>query len=275
MLGALVAALLPAVGAAALVLRGRRPVTDVDLTAWAIRFDVLLTRELRPVAAARLRRARSWRSGAMAVGVLIGGLPLVVTAIAPAAASSFNTPATSMAWLTAAAIGALVAEATVAQRPQRPGRAVMIRRSTSDYVSIRWIRLVVGSVPVAVVLAVLSSFEEPDPWGRAAVWLAIPETVLAAAAVLIGGRLLSHRPMLGADDGIRRLDEAFRADGAHHVVGAAVALAWWACASSLGVLLGAPWNVLTALASWLGVAAWWTLARDARWNVDLARMRSA
>ena len=127
--------------------------TDVDLTAWAIRFDVLLTRELRPVAAARLRRARSWRSGAMAVGVLIGGLPLVVTAIAPAAASSFNTPATSMAWLTAAAIGALVAEATVAQRPQRPGRAVMIRRSTSDYVSIRWIRLVVGSVPVAVVLA--------------------------------------------------------------------------------------------------------------------------
>ena len=80
--------------------------------------------------------------------------------------------------------------------------------------------------------------------------------------------------MLAPGGELRSVDEALRADGAHHLAGAAVALAGTAVAAAVpGDLTG--WWALAALpVSLIGLfvlGVWWTLARDSPWSVARAR----
>ena len=80
--------------------------------------------------------------------------------------------------------------------------------------------------------------------------------------------------MLAPGGELRSVDEALRADGAHHLAGAAVALAGTAVAVAVPEDVTGWWALAALPVSLIGLfvlGVWWTLARDSPWSVARAR----
>jgi hypothetical protein len=76
---------------------------------------------------------------------------------------------------------------------------------------------------------------------------------------------------MAAFDGAERdLDEGMRADGAHHLVGASLALAA-ICAIDAAYMLLGPWSLPVQMAGTALVVQGVTLVRRSRWNVAARR----
>ena len=135
-----------------------------------------------------------------------------------------------------------------------------------------WVRWVGLAVPVTAALAAVSTALQRGQWGYS--WIGFLGALVAAGGLLVGLRAITDRAALAPDGALREIDDALRADGAHHLAGVALALA----GASVGVatpegLIGW-WALFVLFTNLVGVVAlglWWTLARTAPWSVARAR----
>ncbi|MCB1001882.1 MAG: hypothetical protein KDB40_21500 [Acidimicrobiales bacterium] len=247
---------------------GLGPFTDRMLDRWCLRYDVAVDQHGREWLRTQLRRARAWRWCGFAVGTVVSALPMYANVIDRNRAADFATPANRFApWLLAAA-GSVVGE-LLSRRPPGGRRAAhLATRHWRDYCSSRWVAVVGWSVPVSVAFAVQATQSRDLGWRWS--WLGPAVALCGSAAVTVGLRHLVNRP--GAPDGLDRLvDDALRADSAHHLVGASVALAGLGT-SHAALALDLGWlGLLVGMGQWLAIAAWWYVARQETWNV--ARVR--
>lgn len=254
--------------------RGLRRPADREARRWAERFRVDLDNHVELVRA-RLGRGRRVRAMFVAAGVVVAGLPPYANLIDPHRSASFANPLVGNAWLYSAALGALVAEIFVVQRPTRHEAALQARR-VGDYVDLRFARAIYASVPLATAAAVVATALEWWRWWYG--WVGVAGTIIATLTATVGLRGLVNRPALVPAGTLRGIDDALRADGAFRLVGSGFALA----AASVAVTLPQEasrgwWGLITiagSLLSLFGLAMWWTLARDARWSVAAARAAS-
>ena len=80
------------------------------------------------------------------------------------------------------------------------------------------------------------------------------------------------RPAVSPDGSLRAIDEALRADGAHHIAGASVALAVTGAVSALLIATSDGWWQLPiGMLNLLAIGCWRELAVGERWNVSAAR----
>lgn len=69
-----------------------------------------------------------------------------------------------------------------------------------------------------------------------------------------------------------RLDDALRADGVHHIVGASLALAGLSATGPISAAVGvSAWQTVLGMLSLVVIGVWYGLACRAGWNVDRAR----
>lgn len=255
----------------AIIVAGFGPVTDGILDQWCLRYDVAIDGGSRDWVRARLRRSRSMRWTSFGLGSVIAGLPMYMNVIDPSLSGDtarvvgdLNAP-----WI-AAALGSLVAELTVVQRPRGPRVAEVQRRRWSDYVSDRWLVVLVVAATLGVVGAIDAMADRS--FGRSSAVVGAVSAVFGLFAAVFGMRSIVDRPLVAVEGYDRLLDEALRADGAHHLVGAAVALSVLGASASLAAAVQTgPLGLIVTLGSWIGVACWWFLARQETWNV--ARVR--
>jgi hypothetical protein len=251
---------------------GSRPVSERDLRRWSDRFVVSVDAETQMLVVGRLRHARVVRSIAIAIGLTIAGLPAYLNLIARDHAGSFANRAVSATWILAAALGCLVAEVVVVQRARGNRHAALQARRTGDYVSLVWLRVISGAIAVAIVAAFVATFSRVP--NVVIAWAGVGGSVLAFGVVLAGLRRITDRPALAPEGPIRGVDDALRSDGAHHLVGAGVALAVTGAAIALERALDASGTWLPLLAvpvSYWALGCWWVLARETRWNVSRQR----
>lgn len=251
---------------------GSRRVSERDLRRWTDRFGVSVDAETQVLVVGRLRHARVVRSIAIAIGVTVAGLPAYLNLIARDRASSFANRAVSSTWILAAALGCLVAEVLVVQRARGNRHAALEARHAGDYVSLVWLRVISGAIAVAIVAALLATFFRVPSVVIA--WAGVTGSILAFGVVLAGLRRITDRPALAPEGPIRTVDDALRADGAHHLVGAGVALAVTGAAIALERALDASGTWLPLLAvpvSYWALGCWWVLARETRWDVGRQR----
>lgn len=253
--------------------RGLRPVDDATLTRWEGRFSTTVPADLRGEAARRLRHDRGWRTTAVAFGLLVGAAPAFVNLIDATRASEVANPATQQAWLMAAAFGALVAQLLVSQRPSGPRRAALVRRRVQDYVELSWVWVTGALAAVAVAAAAVGAGR--DTPGSTWWWLHAMGALAAVTAVGVGLRVVRDRGMAAAEGPRRDLDEALRADGAHHLVGAGVALAASSAAGALVLVSGPLVGLLADLMALASLGVWWEMTHTARWSVGARRVSVA
>jgi hypothetical protein len=252
---------------------GLRPVTDRMLGRWEVRFHVLVPDRLRAAARRRLRRDRAVRTTAVAVGLLLGSSPAFVNLIDPARSGDFANPALGHAWLVLGALGALLAQVAVShRRPAGPVRAALVRREIGDYVPLGRLWLTMAVAGVAVVLATAASVAPADgvtdgEWW----WFDALGAVVAVAAAGYGLRMVRDRPMVFVEGAERDLDEATRADGAHHLVGASLALAAICALDATRLVFPAPVALVAQLAAVYLAVDGLALARYTRWDVAARR----
>lgn len=256
--------------AIAAVLRclGLRPVGRRQLKRFVERFGVALDEEDCEFVAARLRRSRAMRSTAAAAGVLVTGLPAYMNIIDVERASDFAVAPVANAWMFAVAVAAVAAEVLLVQRPIRKGEAAVAERRPEHYVSTRWPRIAAGLSVAAVGaygVGVAGGYDDMLEGSTGLVG-----AVIALVAVTVGLRRIADRPRLDTTGHLRAIDDALRAYGAHHVVGAAVALS----AMSLSLASQPVFNdvapVLNLVVGLLGPASlgvWHALARNEPWRV--------
>jgi hypothetical protein len=255
-----------------LVWSGTRAVDETRFRRWQERFFTAVPDELRGETVRCLRRNRSLRTMAVAGGLLVGGLPAYVNLVAPERSSYFANPGTRHAWLMAAALGALLAETTVVSRPAGPRRAALVRRRVGDYIEPGWAWATIVLATLAVLAAVVGALgDAPDSgWW----WLHAAGALLAVTAVGHGLRDLRDRAITSPDGPRRDLDESLRAESAHHLVGASIALAAASAAGALWLLFD-PVELVGLLGEAVALASlgcWWTLARNAPWSVKARRL---
>jgi hypothetical protein len=253
------------------VWRGSRGITTSYLAAWQARFDVEVASTHDAFVRGRLSRARSTRAVMAAIGVVVAGLPSYMNLIDAERSSDFATPLVGNAWFLGATLGALAAEIFVIQRPVRRVASTLVRRP-GDYVDAVWVRRVALAVPVTAALAAASTTFERWRWWYG--WIGVGGALLATGALVLGLRAITERAALAPDGDLRSVDDALRADGAHHLTGAAVALAGTSVAVAIPQDLTGWWALVALPVSVIGLlvlGVWWTLARDIRWSVALAR----
>lgn len=257
---------------AGVVLMGLFGLTDRRVHQWSVRFGVLVEDSVRPQVRQRLWRARAIRWTAFAIGLNVGMLPMYWNVIDAERAGDFENDLTSIAPVGAAVLGSLVAEIAFVQRPRGSLVAATTTRRWSDYIDRFWLVFIAGCVPVAAIATWVGP-AGPGGGGRW-LWVAPVMCVVALAAVTIGIRVVVDRPA-GADSGrMLRIDDALRADGIHHIVGAAVALAGLSATQAVNRAI--PPSLLTvvlALLNLVFLAVWITIATSSRWNVDAARLQ--
>jgi hypothetical protein len=264
----------------AIIVAGFGPIPDEMLDGWSLRYDVAIDHPRREWIRARLRRARRARWVSFGLGTVVASAPMYANVIAPERAGDVSQAlqGTNAPWI-AAALGSLISELVVVQRPGGDRVAVLERRRWGDYVGDHWRRLLIGSSAVAVAAAAAvfldgsrHRFTDPRIAGMGAAW-----SVVALVLAFVGMRAIVDRPLLDVEGMDRQLDEALRADGAHHLVGAAVAMSVFGASAAVVELFPVP-NPLGFLAGfgmWFGVACWWFLARQETWNVARVRWRRA
>lgn len=260
-------------GTVILVARGAVPVTDRQIVKWSVRYNVLAANDSsRRWLSSRLRRARVARWTAFAVGLNVGFLPMYMNVIDVERAGDFSNPLTAQAPFAAAALGAVVAELSLVRRPRGMRSAAIVARRWSDYIERFWLMVCVCAVPISAAAGWYSlSRAESDPnW----VWVGPAASAVALVAATVGVHVVVNRPASAFSEQDRRIDDALRADGAHHVVGASVALGGIGACSSLSVALGSsPWSLIPGLLSYALLGNWYGIACTVRWNVDQARLQ--
>lgn len=261
------AAVPPAIAVVLLGL-GLRPVSARHLARFGERFGVGLDDQDRAFVAARLRRSRAMRSSAAAAGILVGGLPAYMNLIDASRSSDFAIAPVGSAWLLGAAVAAVAAEVLVVQRPARKGEAALVERRPEHYVSPRWPRIATALSAAAIAAFIVGVVGGYD--GLLEASTGVVGAVIALAAVTFGLRRVSDRPRLDTTGHLRQLDDALRSYGAHHVVGAAVALS----TMSLGLAsqpvfndVAPVLNLVLALVGGISLGVWHSLARNEPWRV--------
>jgi hypothetical protein len=91
----------------------------------------------------------------------------------------------------------------------------------------------------------------------------------------VGVHVVVNRPTLATDERDLRLDDALRADGVHHIVGASFAMGGVATANALAGAFGGVLGLVALLLSYAAIGVWYSLATTERWNVDQARLQRA
>lgn len=251
--------------------RGFRRVDERQLRRWSDRFGPVLDDETRPRIVRALRRGRRLRATGASLGILVASVPAYMNLIDPSRSSDFAGPVNGLAWVFGAALGATLAEIAFGQRPLGPQAAALDRRRWQDYVATRPVSRVVVAVVAACAGAVVAVARGTDNPGDA---VAVACTaVLAGLCLAVGLRQIVRRPRLSLEAPLRVVDEALRADGAHRLAGATVAMA----ASSAAVALTeAVWDLVPLLGlaapllQWVAFGWWWFLSHDAVWRVDRA-----
>jgi hypothetical protein len=206
-----------------------------------------------------------------AIGIVVAGLPSYMNLINAERSSDFANPLVGNAWLLGAILGALAAEIFVIQRPVLRVASILVRRP-GDYVDAMWVRWVALAVPVTAALAAASTVFQAWRWWYG--WIGVGGALVATGGLLFGLHAITDRAALAPGGELRSVDDALRADGAHHLAGAAVALAGTSVAAAIPQGLAGWWALVALSASLTGVLAlgvWWTLARDVRWSVAFAR----
>lgn len=252
---------------------GARPISEGQLTRWSIRFNVLLVDSIKPWTARQLRRARSIRTVSFVVGINVGALPMYMNIIDVDSAASFSNDLTAQAPFAAAAIGAMIAEISLVRRPRGVRSATLATRRWVDYIERFWLIFIAGCLPVSA-LAALFATARSDSYERW-VWVGPSASLVAIVVATVGVHIVVNRPAATTDNDGRRVDDALRADGAHHVVGAAVALAGVATCYALTAALGGWWSIIPALLTYVVLGNWFAIARTSPWNVDQARLQHA
>jgi hypothetical protein len=248
---------------------GARRVSPARLGRWQARFDVELDGATSPLVGRRLRAGGAVRWTAFAIGMNVTMLPMYMNVIEPSRAADFNTPAVTNAFFFATAAGAFVFEVCVRQR-NVDRSSNLVRRRSADYIDPRWPRIVAGLALATLVITVVASVQRTDEWATA--WVGVAAALIALAASTIGINAIVNRPSLASSGPFRVADDALRADGAHHLLGAVCALATVGLSTSGQVLLPHfPWALLLGLLPWLGIAWWSRLWSAEPWSVRAAR----
>ncbi len=268
-MGEAVIVAVPLLIAAIVLSLGMCPIGRRQLERFGARFGVVVEDDDGALVAARLRRSRVLRSTTVALGLAVGGLPAYMNLIDPERAGAFAIAPVGWAWLFGAAAAAVAAEVFVVQRPVRRGEAALVERLPEHYVSPRWIRMAVATAVTALMFFVAAVI-------RTDAALLEPATGAAGAlvtlcAVTVGLRRIADRPRLGVAGPLQALDDALRAYGAHHVVGASIALGTVSLALAAGPVFNevAPaLNLVTYLLVYPALVLWFTIARDEPWRAQ-------
>jgi len=252
---------------------GARPVTQDQLTQWSVRFNVLVDDSTPSSLASQLRRARMIRWAAIVVGINVGALPMYMNVIDVERASSFSNDLTAQAPFAAAALGSVIAELSLVHRPSGTRSATLVARRWTDYIDTVWIITIIACLPVSLFAAfvTMTGSNPHTTW----VWVGPAASVLAILAMSLGVRVVVNRPTNSLGEPHRRLDDALRADGAHHIVGAALALAGVATCYTLMAAINGLLGSLAGLFTYVVLGCWYGIARTERWNVDQARLQHA
>lgn len=254
------------------VLAGARPISDDQLTRWSIRFNVLIADNSAANIRRQLRRARAIRWTAFMMGINLGFLPMYMNVIDVERAADFSNDLTAQAPFIGAALGSVAAEIAFVRRPMRRRRsATLVARQWSDYVPTLWVRCVAVCLPISLVAAFASAARDDAP--RAWPWVGPTASALALVAMTVGVHFVVNRPALAVGEHDLRLDDALRADGVHHVVGAAFAMAGVATSYALMAAFGNLLSLVFGLLSYAVIGVWYSLAATERWNVDQARLQ--
>jgi hypothetical protein len=258
---------------ALIVVDGVRPLPDHQLVAWSVRFNVLVDESTKDWVSSRLRRGRAIRWVSFAVGVNIGMLPMYMNVIDVERAADFSNRLTGQAPFAIAAVGAVLAELTIARQPRGVRSAGLVTRRWSDYVEGFWLVVIVCTLPSSLIAAQIAAAQDfSSQW----VWVGPAASAFGILAATVGVRVIVNRPARDTGTNAARIDDALRADGAHHVVGAAVAVAGIAACSSVSHALATSWvGVIPMLISWVLLGNWYGIACNTTWNVDQARLQHA
>jgi hypothetical protein len=205
----------------------------------------------------------------VAIGVLIAGLPAYMNLIDASRSSDFANPIVSNAWIAAAAVAALFAELMVVQRPALVRRAAVEARRPQDYISSLWTRQL--GVAGLITLTLSGIGLATGTGDQVEIDAGATGVVIALGATGIGLRQITDRPRMTPDDPLRDLDDGLRCYGAHHLVGAATALAMVSLETVTNTINGwGWWGVLGLAITYYGIMVWWLLARYAIWPVGKA-----
>jgi hypothetical protein len=269
--GEVLQALVPLTIASIVAWSGLRPVRDAELQKFVERFGVRIQTADDHFVRARLRRSRAVRLSAAGLGLLVAGLPAYMNLIDPSRSAEFANPVFGNAWIAAAATAALFVEVMVVQWPRRDRRAVIETRRPHDYIASRWTSRLAATSVVAVALAVSCLAAGRGDWFELSA--SAIGALIAATAAWVGLAQITDRPRFGSDDELRQIDDALRSYGAHHLIGAATALATSSLATAISALATSGWLAFVGpVVTCYGLGVWWTLGRDERWPV---RRRSA
>ena len=253
----------------AVIAFGTRSVSPERLDRWQRRFDVRLDDRTTPMVRRRLRTGSSVRWVSFLVGLHITALPMYFNIIDAHQASRFVNPLVSNAFFFTTALCAAGFEFAVRQR-SRGGEALIVRRRRSDYVDRWWSSTTVVCSAVAVAAAFVATWREPFRWRYA--WVGAAAGVMAVAIIRFGVSRIIDRPALSAAGGLRDADEAMRADGVHHIVGAAVAPATTGASTAAVIAIDNSWLTIPfALLPWFGISWWSRLWLYEPWSVRRAR----
>ena len=266
--GDVVQALIPTAIAAVIFWRAMRGVRNDELQKFVDRFRVRVDEGEDQFVRARLRRSRALRLTAVAIGVLVAGLPAYMNLIAPSRSADFASPIVGNVWIAAAASAALLAEVLVVQWPAIARRTAVIEaRRPTDYVARRWTRRL---WLLAVVTPLLAAIGLAAGRGNDVELVAgAGGAMLAGVAAWVGLRQIAERPRLAPDGHRREIDDALRSYGAHHLVGAAIALATTSLSIAITAIVGEVWLELLGIGvTYYGLGVWWAVAREQRWPVQ-------
>ena len=251
----------------AVVALGFRRLANSDLDLWAGRFGIELSRGERTSVRDHLRRGRKIRFSAAAFGLFVGSLPAYMNVFSRDSAARFAQPLLGNAWITLAAVGAAISELFIVQRPNRHVARLNARR-WSDYAPRGPITVLVLFSASAVAVSIFAAFAAADDlW-----WTLFPTLICLCAVVLtgVGLRSLVNRPRESNSAEQWDLDDAMRADGAHRLIGATMAMSVFngSLAISEATLQSAPaMGLILVIPQYLALGWWLSLASNAKWNV--------
>lgn len=267
MTGDVIGAVVTSVCLVGLLAWGLRPIGDRSLFRWSGRFGLEISRGGREMVIQELERGKRLRWCAAVFGMTISALPVYVNLFAADHAADFAGPGYGLVWIGAAALGSTLAEAIVRQRPH-DSMALLERRRWTDFVSTHPARWTLAATGLGVMGATLALVRHTEHAGTA-IGAAVGGLV-SVALVVVGLRRIVDRPRLALAGEARALDDAMRADGAHHIVGAALALST-SCASV--AIVEGTWSVFPFIAlvmaplQYVALSNWWSLSTLSPWRV--------